>query len=68
MRWAQFGCFSPIMQMHRQVTKELQYPWRFGDEALANFRAFARLHTRLFPYIYTYAKQAATMGVPIIRK
>ena len=21
MRWTQFGCFSPIMQMHRQVTK-----------------------------------------------
>lgn len=67
MRWTQFGCFSPIMQMHRQVTKELQYPWRFGTEALANYQFFARLHTRLFPYIYTYATIAASTGVPIIR-
>jgi alpha-D-xyloside xylohydrolase len=67
MRWTQFGCFSPIMQMHRQVAKEMQYPWRYGDEALNNYRFFARLHTRLFPYIYTYAKVASTTGLPIIR-
>ena len=67
MRWAQFGCFSPIMQMHRQVSKELQYPWRYGEEALKNFQFFAHLHTRLFPYIYTYAKEASTLGLPIIR-
>src|SRR5712664_3929699 len=66
MRWAQFGCFSPLMQMHRQVAQELQYPWRYGDEALNNFRFFAQLHTRLFPYIYTYARQASTTGLPII--
>lgn len=67
MRWAQFGCFSPIMQMHRQVSREMQYPWRFGDQALANYQFFTRLHTRLFPYIYTYAKEASTTGLPIIR-
>ena len=67
MRWAQFGCFSPIMQMHRQVSRELQFPWRFGDQALANYQFFARLHVRLFPYIYTYAQQASMTGLPIIR-
>jgi alpha-D-xyloside xylohydrolase len=67
MRWTQFGCFSPIMQMHRQVTKELQYPWRYGAEALQNYQFFARLHVRLFPYIYTYAKEASSSGLPIIR-
>lgn len=67
MRWAQFGCFSPIMQMHRQVAKELQYPWRYGQQALDNFRFYARLHTQMFPYIYTYAKIAAGTGLPIIR-
>jgi len=57
------------MQMHRPVhrqknqdftlgkTEELrQYPWGYGAEALANYQFFARLHTRLFPYIYTYAR------------
>jgi alpha-D-xyloside xylohydrolase len=67
MRWTQFGCFSPIMQMHRQVTKEMQYPWRFGDDALNNYVFFAKLHTRLFPYIYTYASLASSTGLPIIR-
>jgi alpha-D-xyloside xylohydrolase len=67
MRWAQFGCFSPIMQMHRQVAKELQYPWRYGPEALQNFVFFATLHVKLFPYIYTYAKEASVTGMPIIR-
>jgi len=80
MRWTQFACFSPIMQMHRQVhpqkrqdfqarkTEELrQYPWGYGDEALKNYQFYARLHTRLFPYIYTYAKESSTTGLPILR-
>src|SRR5205809_416655 len=67
MRWTQFGCFSPLMQMHRQVVRERQYPWRYGAEALDNFRVFSRLHTRLLPYLYTYAKEASTTGIPIIR-
>ena len=67
MRWTQFGCFSPIMQMHRQVAREMQYPWRYGQQALDNFRFYTRLHTQLFPYIYTYAKLAGTAGLPIIR-
>jgi alpha-D-xyloside xylohydrolase len=67
MRWTQFGCFSPIMQMHRQVAKELQFPWRYGNAALNNFRFFAQLHTKLFPYLYTYAKEASVTGLPIIR-
>jgi alpha-D-xyloside xylohydrolase len=67
MRWAQFGCFSPLMQMHRQVAREMQYPWRYGQQALDNYRFYARLHTQLFPYIYTYAKRAGSEGLPIIR-
>ena len=80
MRWTQFACFSPIMQMHRQVypqkkqdfqpgkTEELrQYPWGYGNAALKNYQFFARLHVRLFPYIYTYAKESSTTGLPILR-
>jgi len=76
MRWTQFGCFSPILQMHRQVKKNAndpestpfgQYPWGYGSNAEDNFRFYARLHTRLFPYIYTYAKESSESGLPIIR-
>jgi alpha-D-xyloside xylohydrolase len=76
MRWTQFGCFSPILQMHRQVKKNQndpaspplgQYPWGYDKDAEENFRFYARLHTRLFPYIYTYAKESSESGLPIIR-
>ncbi len=67
MRWTQFGAFSPLMQMHRQVGANNQYPWSYGAAALDNYRYYARLHTALFPYIYTYAKEASLTGLPIMR-
>jgi alpha-D-xyloside xylohydrolase len=67
MRWTQFGAFSPVMQMHRQIGANNQYPWSYGAEALTNYQFYAKLHTALFPYIYSYAKEASTNGLPIIR-
>jgi alpha-glucosidase (family GH31 glycosyl hydrolase) len=78
MRWAQFGCFSPLMQMHRTLDRAhplRQYPWGYAkpgeklddNAALTNYRFYTRLHTQLFPYIYTYAQQSQTTGLPIIR-
>ena len=37
------------------------------NRALANYKFYATLHTRLYPYIYTYAKQSSETGLPIIR-
>jgi len=77
IRWTQFGCFSPIMQMHRQVDAAdlRQYPWGYAqagestdnNRALDNYRFYATLHMRLFPYLYTHAKQSAETGLPIMR-
>jgi alpha-D-xyloside xylohydrolase len=75
MRWAQYGAFCPIMQMHRGVqansltdTSNLeQYPWGYGTTALTNYVSYANLHSQLFPYIYTYAKEASIDGLPLIR-
>jgi alpha-D-xyloside xylohydrolase len=77
IRWTQFGCFSPIMQMHRQVNPAnlRQYPWGYTqtgetidqNEALDNYRFYATLHIRLFPYLFTQAKQSQDTGVPILR-
>jgi alpha-D-xyloside xylohydrolase len=77
IRWTQFGCFSPIMQIHRQVNPAdlRQYPWGYAqagestdaNRALDNYRFYATLHTRLFPYLYTYAKQSEETGLPIMR-
>ena len=62
MRWTQYGAFTPIMHMHRQVnTANLeQYPWGYGTTALANYVTYANLHSQLFPYIYTYAMEASS--------
>ena len=67
MRWTQFGAFSPIMEMHRQTTAGLQYPWSFGPDGLSNYQFYTQLHTALFPYIYTYALQGSSNGLPIMR-
>lgn len=67
MRWTQFGAFSPIFQLHRQVSKTNQYPWSFGTNALENYRSYTKLHTALFPYIYSYAQESTSNGLPIIR-
>ncbi|MFL6515700.1 MAG: TIM-barrel domain-containing protein, partial [Chthoniobacterales bacterium] len=71
MRWAQYGAFTPIMQMHRQISTNQQYPWNYDSSpsttGLDNYRTYAKLHSQLFPYIYTYAKEASTTGLPIIR-
>lgn len=36
-------------------------------EAQAAWRTYARLHTRLFPYLYTLAHEATRSGAPVIR-
>ncbi|MBW3599906.1 MAG: hypothetical protein KY475_21875, partial [Planctomycetes bacterium] len=38
-----------------------------NNRALDNYRFYANLHTRLFPYIYTYAKASSETGLPIMR-
>lgn len=69
MRWTQFGAFSPLMQMHRQVnTSNLQqFPWGYDATALTNYLFYTRLHTALFPYLYSYALESSTNGLPIMR-
>lgn len=64
VRWSQFGAFSPIMQIHGAGRRE---PWAFSAETLAVYRRYAALHMDLFPYIYTYAHEAARSGLPIMR-
>ncbi len=71
MRWNQQTALSSVMQIG---TSENNVAWEFknGDgsqdtELLDNYRVYTRLHLRLFPYEWTYAKQLATTGRPITR-
>lgn len=63
-RWTQFGCFTPMMQLHMTTNKG---PWSFGDEGLAIYRKYAKLHTQLYPYIRNAAQESHDTGMPIIR-
>lgn len=64
VRWTQFAAFTPLMMVHMTSNKG---PWDYGDQALGIYRDFARLHTRLWPYIDAAAREARDHGIPIIR-
>ncbi|MHB1710313.1 MAG: glycoside hydrolase family 31 protein, partial [Acidimicrobiales bacterium] len=64
VRWAQFGCLSPLTRFHGLTPRE---PWEFGPDALAIVRAFLRLRYQLLPYLVSAAWECARTGVPIMR-
>jgi alpha-D-xyloside xylohydrolase len=69
-RWFQITALSPVMQIG---TSTNDVAWEntpgngFDAEMLNWYRDYTRLHLRLFPYIWTYAKQIAVDGRPIQR-
>jgi alpha-D-xyloside xylohydrolase len=64
IRWAQFGLLCSHSRMHGDGPRE---PWVFGPEALEIVRKFVRLRSRLFPYLYSLAHEAAAAGLPVLR-
>jgi len=66
IRWAQLGALSPVMRdmlgAQRHAVDALT-----DAETLAVFRAYARLHTALMPYLHRQARAAHERGLPIIR-
>lgn len=66
-RWTQFGAFCPVMRTHHGV--RARYNWSFDrdSETIEQYRIYARWHTALFPYIYSYARIAEKVGHPIMR-
>ncbi|MFZ4771520.1 MAG: TIM-barrel domain-containing protein [Ferruginibacter sp.] len=66
-RWIEMGALVPVMRLHRGLP--LCDHWRFDEdkETLEQWKKYAKLHAKLFPYIYTLAKQAEDFGWPLIR-
>ncbi|MET0463409.1 MAG: glycoside hydrolase family 31 protein [Chitinophagaceae bacterium] len=65
-RWLQFGIFNPLSRAHHEGDNAVE-PWLFGTEAEKNCRNAIELKYQLFPYIYTYAREAHDKGWPIMR-
>ncbi len=70
VRWFEQTALSTVMQVG---TNSNDVPWEFKDsngfdqQTLDLYRQFARLHLRLWPYLWTYAKRLAVDGRPIMR-
>ncbi len=65
-RWMQFGIFNPLSRAHHEGDHAVE-PWMFGKEAENNARSAIQLKYQLFPYLYTYAREAHDKGIPIMR-
>jgi len=70
-RWIEFGTFSPILRMHSAHANpregNVRMPWVYGAKGVALMRKYFTLRTQLIPYIYSYAWQAHTQAMPILR-
>jgi alpha-glucosidase (family GH31 glycosyl hydrolase) len=66
IRWVQLGALSPTM---RDMLGDAPHPIDLDTdgETLAVFRAYARLHSALEPYLYRAAVLAHQRGLPILR-
>jgi alpha-D-xyloside xylohydrolase len=64
VRWAQCGLFASLSRYHGATPRD---PWLFGEEALDIFRRYARLRSRLVPYLLSYGGEASETGVPVMR-
>jgi len=69
-RWFEQTAFSTVMQIGTSTNTvawdETAGPG-FDGEMLDWYRFYTRLHLRLFPYLWTYAKNLETDGRPIAR-
>ncbi len=66
IRWMQFGVFNPLSRAHHEGNNAVE-PWTFGAEAEGICREAINLKYNLHPYIYTYARNAWDIGLPIMR-
>lgn len=70
VRWFEQTALSAVMNVGDSSSEP---PWVFtaengrDPEALDLYRVYARLHVRLFPYLWTYAQLLKVDGRPILR-
>ncbi|MDR0450477.1 MAG: hypothetical protein LBH26_04350 [Treponema sp.] len=63
IRGAQMSCFSSNMQTHGIVTR----PYDFAEPVKDIYRAYAKLHQALRPYLLEQAGRASSTGIPLLR-
>jgi len=67
-RWFEHTALSSVMQIGMGSSDVAWDPVLDWDEQMLNdYRDYSRLHLRLFPYLWTYAKRISTTGHPLQR-
>ncbi|MCF8227023.1 MAG: DUF4968 domain-containing protein [Bacteroidales bacterium] len=66
IRWLQFGAFNPLSRIHHEGNNAVE-PWLFGGEAETICKKAIEDKYRLFPYFYSYSREAYDRGWPLIR-
>ncbi len=64
-RWVAFGLLSTHSRLHG--SESYRVPWIFDEESVAVMRNFVELKNRLFPYLFSAAKDASEFGWPVMR-
>jgi alpha-D-xyloside xylohydrolase len=69
IRWAEYAALGTVMQLGGGGGRGTSHnPWdeaAYGPEALPIYRRYARLHTDLFPTLYSLALEAGRSGRPV---
>ena len=69
LRWAQFAAFTPVMHLGGGGTGDTTHnPWdpRYGENAVAIYRQYARLHMDLLPTFEAVLLDASETGMPFL--
>ncbi len=64
LRWAEHTALSPVLQLGGGG--ESHNPWSYTPDATDAYRALARLHNDLVPYLYGAAQRASRDGTPAV--
>jgi sulfoquinovosidase len=67
IRWVELGALAPVMRDHLGSQDHNPVELWTDPDTVAVFRAYARLHTAIEPYLYRYAIVAHEQGLPIVR-
>lgn len=64
LRWAEQTALSPVLQLGGGG--ESHNPWSYDADATTVYRALARLHNDIIPYLYANAARASRDGTPAV--
>ncbi|MCB9506717.1 MAG: hypothetical protein H6700_03970 [Myxococcales bacterium] len=66
-RWTALGAFSPVMRTHHGSDECGNWSFDRDAESLDHYRRYARIHTLLFPYLWSAVEEASALGLPVLR-